>query len=155
MRKIPVYDLLPGTKFTKSVYLDKDTVLVGSKQPITQQDLDRLKQFGISFVLTDGEVLTGIEDEKTGGSGGARAPSIRHVSQSDTAPTALSPACSSGVTTQTTVGVTACSMVTDRSLADAVPFRAVAGLRACQLGTACELYTGSQDVQEKGDEQRQ
>jgi hypothetical protein len=71
MRKIPVYDLLPGTKFTKSVYLDKDTVLVGSKQPITQQDLDRLKQFGISFVLTDGEVLTGIEDEKTGGSGGA------------------------------------------------------------------------------------
>ncbi len=70
MRKIPVYDLLPGTKFTKSVYLDKDTVLVGSKQPITQQDLDRLKQFGISFVLTDGEVITGIEDEKSGGGAG-------------------------------------------------------------------------------------
>ncbi|GBF49065.1 HD-GYP domain-containing response regulator [Leptospira ryugenii] len=64
MRKIPVYDLAPGTKFTKSVYLDKDTVLVGSKQPITQQDLDRLKQFGISFVLTEGEPILGIEDEK-------------------------------------------------------------------------------------------
>ncbi len=52
--KISVRDLEPGTKFTRSVYLDKDTVFVGSDQPITQQDLDRLNQFGISFVLTDG-----------------------------------------------------------------------------------------------------
>ncbi len=70
MRKIPVYELVPGSKFSKSVYLDKDTVLVGSKQPITQQDLDRLKQFGISFVLTDGDIILGIEEEKgSGGSG--------------------------------------------------------------------------------------
>ncbi|MDZ4726721.1 MAG: HD domain-containing phosphohydrolase [Leptospira sp.] len=67
MRKIPVYDLVPGSKFTKSVYLDKDTVLVSARQPITQQDLDRLKQFGISFVLTEGEPVLGIEEDKSSG----------------------------------------------------------------------------------------
>ncbi|TGN08266.1 HD domain-containing phosphohydrolase [Leptospira ilyithenensis] len=66
MRKIPIQDLAAGTKFNRSVYLDKDTVLVSSGQPITQQDLDRLKQFGISFVLTDGELVTERESAKPG-----------------------------------------------------------------------------------------
>ncbi|MCU0824959.1 MAG: HD domain-containing protein [Leptospira sp.] len=70
MRKISVRDLEPGTKFTRSVYLDKDTVFVGSDQPITQQDLDRLNQFGISFVLTDGEKVTLAESEKMAGANG-------------------------------------------------------------------------------------
>ncbi|TGN18534.1 HD domain-containing phosphohydrolase [Leptospira idonii] len=71
MRKIPVQDLEPGIKFTRSVYLDKDTVFVGSDQPITQQDLDRLKQFGISFVLTEGEKVLSSEDSKTGNGSGS------------------------------------------------------------------------------------
>lgn len=70
MRKISIRDLEPGSKFTKSIYLDKDTVFVGADQPITQQDLDRLVQFGITFVLTDGEkVMPDGQDKTTPGQG--------------------------------------------------------------------------------------
>jgi len=55
MKKIPVSDLTAGIRFSKPVYLDKETVFAAPDQPLTQQDLDRLNQFKISFVLTDGE----------------------------------------------------------------------------------------------------
>lgn len=64
MKKIPISDLVAGIKFSKSVYLDKDTVFVSATQPITKQDLQRLQQFGITFVLTEGEVLTDRIEEK-------------------------------------------------------------------------------------------
>ncbi len=64
MKKIPISELVAGIKFSKSVYLDKDTIFVSATQPITKQDLDRLKQFGISFVLTEGDVVTDRVEEK-------------------------------------------------------------------------------------------
>lgn len=70
MRKISIRDLEAGSKFTKSLYLDKDTVFVGADQPITQQDLDRLVQFGITFILTDGEKVTADQNDKSSGASG-------------------------------------------------------------------------------------
>lgn len=70
MRKISIRDLEAGSKFTKSLYLDKDTVFVGADQPITQQDLDRLVQFGITFILTDGEKVTADQADKSSNAGG-------------------------------------------------------------------------------------
>jgi len=65
MRRIPISELSPGISFTKQVFLDKDTVLVAAEQPITKQDIDRLNQFRIAFVLTDGEPVVQKDKDDT------------------------------------------------------------------------------------------
>ncbi|MBE7411323.1 MAG: HD-GYP domain-containing protein [Leptospiraceae bacterium] len=56
MKVIKVSEIKPGQFFTKPVYLDKDIVFVNANVPISENDLERLKKFGITEVSTAGEV---------------------------------------------------------------------------------------------------
>lgn len=57
MKKLNVSELKPGMRFTKPVYLDKENLFITSNTPITDSDLERLKRFGITEVLTHGDIL--------------------------------------------------------------------------------------------------
>ncbi|TGK08695.1 HD-GYP domain-containing protein [Leptospira fletcheri] len=57
MKKVSVAELKPGMRFTKPVYLDKENLFITSNTPITDSDLERLKRFGITEVLTHGDPL--------------------------------------------------------------------------------------------------
>ena len=57
MKKIKTSDLRPGLKFTKSIYIDPNNILVGPRVPIKQKDIERLLAWGINEVETAGEVL--------------------------------------------------------------------------------------------------
>ncbi|MCC5813327.1 MAG: HD domain-containing protein [Leptospira sp.] len=63
MKKLKVSDIKKGDRFSKPVYLDKDTVLVSSQSPITENDLERLRKFGISEVFCDGEKINSVKDD--------------------------------------------------------------------------------------------
>lgn len=62
MKKVSVAELKPGMRFTKPVYLDKENLFITSNTPITDSDLERLKRFGITEVLTHGDPLQIIAD---------------------------------------------------------------------------------------------
>ena len=55
MNKISVKDLKPGMAFSKTVYLDKDTVFVNANMQITEAEILKLRKFGIKEVQTKGE----------------------------------------------------------------------------------------------------
>ncbi len=56
MKVIKVSEIKPGQSFTKPVYLDKDIVFVNANVPISENDIERLKKFGITEVTTLGEI---------------------------------------------------------------------------------------------------
>ncbi|EQA43308.1 PF11871 domain protein [Leptospira broomii serovar Hurstbridge str. 5399] len=62
MKKVSVAELKPGMRFSKPVYLDKENLFITSNTPITDSDLERLKRFGITEVLTHGDPLQLIAD---------------------------------------------------------------------------------------------
>ncbi|EQA37552.1 PF11871 domain protein [Leptospira inadai serovar Lyme str. 10] len=62
MKKVSVAELKPGMRFSKPVYLDKENLFITSNTPITDSDLERLKRFGITEVLTHGDPLQLITD---------------------------------------------------------------------------------------------
>ena len=58
MKRIGLEELQPGTKYSKPVYVDGENLLVPEEIAIRQRDIDRLKNWGIDYVMTDGVVLT-------------------------------------------------------------------------------------------------
>lgn len=71
MKKIKIEELKPGMKFTRAVYITPTNMLVGPDMPIKNNDLERLKRWGIKEVETSGEVYETVsvdhkmdEDEK-------------------------------------------------------------------------------------------
>ncbi len=59
MKVLKVSEIKPGQSFNKPVYLDKDIVFVNANIPITENDIERLKKFGITEVTTLGDLNTG------------------------------------------------------------------------------------------------
>ena len=44
-------------KFTKPLYLDKDSVFINANIPVTEADITRLNKFGFKEVLTLGDLV--------------------------------------------------------------------------------------------------
>lgn len=65
MKKISVGSLKKGDRFSKPVYLDKDTVFISSNTPISEADLERLSKFGISEVYSDGTKLESLSHQSS------------------------------------------------------------------------------------------
>ena len=57
MKKIKTRDLKAGMRFTETVYLDKDTILVQSEIPLKQREIDRLAKWKIEEVQTNGILI--------------------------------------------------------------------------------------------------
>lgn len=57
MRSIKTTDLKVGTKYSKPLYLDKDSVFINANTPISESDITRLNKFGFKEVLTLGELV--------------------------------------------------------------------------------------------------
>lgn len=61
MKKIKVSDLKVGTRFTKPVYLDGENIFLNANVPVSESDLQRLKKFGFSEVLSLGDIIDDIQ----------------------------------------------------------------------------------------------
>lgn len=61
MNKITTEKLQPGMVFDKPVYLDKDNMLVEANVALTESDIERLKKWKITEILTEGKE---VEPEK-------------------------------------------------------------------------------------------
>ena len=57
MKKIKASSLQAGMSFSKTVYIDEDTILVQPEIPLKQREIDLLAKWGVDEVLTDGEPL--------------------------------------------------------------------------------------------------
>ena len=57
MKKIPVEQLKKGMKFDKPVFIDSSNMLVDEKVEITEADIKKLMTWGVSEILTDGNIL--------------------------------------------------------------------------------------------------
>jgi len=56
MKRIPIEDLKPGVIFDKPVYVNND-ILLNSYQPLKKSDYDRLIEWKIDAVYTEGRIL--------------------------------------------------------------------------------------------------
>jgi HD-GYP domain-containing protein (c-di-GMP phosphodiesterase class II) len=59
-KRIALDQIKAGTRFSEDVFVDEKNLLVPAKIAVRQKDIDALKRWGVSFVLTEGEA---IEDE--------------------------------------------------------------------------------------------
>ncbi len=57
MKKILAADLKPGMVYSKSVYTDSNTILVGANLPIKESDLKKLQVWGVTEVETAGDLI--------------------------------------------------------------------------------------------------
>lgn len=57
MKVIKISDLKVGNKFTKPLYLDKDSIFINANVPVSEADISRLNKFGFKEVLTLGELV--------------------------------------------------------------------------------------------------
>jgi hypothetical protein len=73
MKKIKASSLKPGMRFSKTVFIDEDTILVQPEIPLKQRELDLLGKWGIDAVMTDGALLGGSAAEPGGRAGAAPA----------------------------------------------------------------------------------
>jgi HD-GYP domain-containing protein (c-di-GMP phosphodiesterase class II) len=67
MKKIKTSTLKPGMRFSKTVYIDEDTVLLQPEIPLKQREIDLLARWGIDQVMTDGESIGDAGAESGGG----------------------------------------------------------------------------------------
>jgi len=58
MKKFKVTELKPGMVFDKAVYIDMNNMLVAPMVPLKEEDINRLKKWGIVEVETAGEIVT-------------------------------------------------------------------------------------------------
>ncbi len=72
MKKIKASSLKAGMSFSKTVYIDEDTILVQPEIPLKQREIDLLTRWGIEHVLTDGEMI-GIRGAAAEPAAGAQA----------------------------------------------------------------------------------
>ncbi|HTX73215.1 MAG TPA: HD-GYP domain-containing protein [Rectinemataceae bacterium] len=59
-KRIALDQIKAGTRFTEDVYVDDKNLLVPAKIAVKQKDIDVLKRWGVSHVLTEGGI---VEDE--------------------------------------------------------------------------------------------
>ncbi len=80
MKKIGASSLKPGMRFSKTVYIDEDTILLQPEIPLKQREIDLLARWGIDHVMTDGDPLPAVV-ATIGGvrQGGAAAPERRSL----------------------------------------------------------------------------
>jgi HD-GYP domain-containing protein (c-di-GMP phosphodiesterase class II) len=71
-KRIALDQIKPGSRFTEDVYIDDKNLLVPGKIPVKQRDLDALKRWGVSFVLTEGALIEG-DAASEGSASGPRA----------------------------------------------------------------------------------
>jgi HD-GYP domain-containing protein (c-di-GMP phosphodiesterase class II) len=64
MKKIPVNTLKPEQIFSEPVYIEGNNLLVPAGVPIRQKDINRLTNWGIDTVQTDGNLVTADEVQK-------------------------------------------------------------------------------------------
>ena len=57
MKVVKTSDLKVGSKYTKPLYLDKDSIFINANTPILEADIIRLNKFGFKEVLTLGELV--------------------------------------------------------------------------------------------------
>ncbi|HMV45348.1 MAG TPA: HD domain-containing phosphohydrolase [Leptospiraceae bacterium] len=57
MKVIKISDLKVGSKFTKPLYLDKDSIFINANTAVSEADIKRLNKFGFKEVLTSGELI--------------------------------------------------------------------------------------------------
>ena len=57
MKKLKVEELKPGMVFDKAVYIDMSNMLVAPMVPLKEEDINRLKKWGIEEVETAGDVV--------------------------------------------------------------------------------------------------
>lgn len=58
MKKIKIEDLLVGRRYTKPIYLDEKTIFINANTPITENDIEKLKNNSLTEVLSDGEMIS-------------------------------------------------------------------------------------------------
>ena len=56
-KRIALDQIKAGTRFTEDVFVDEKNLLVPAKIAVRQKDLDALKRWGVSYVLTEGGAL--------------------------------------------------------------------------------------------------
>ena len=70
-KKYAVDQIRPGTTFTADVYSDGTNLFVPADNPVLAKDLEGLKQWGVLFVYSDGDMVSATEkpagtaDDKT------------------------------------------------------------------------------------------
>ena len=64
MKKVRVEELKPGMVFDKAVYIDKSNILVAPMVPLKDEDVNRLRKWGIQEVETAGVVIEQRKVEK-------------------------------------------------------------------------------------------
>ena len=57
MKVIKISDLKVGSKYTKPLYLDKDSIFINANTAVSEADITRLNKFGFKEVLTQGELV--------------------------------------------------------------------------------------------------
>ncbi len=57
MKKLKIEELKPGMVFDKAVYIDMSNMLVAPMVPLKEEDINRLKKWGIEEVETAGDVV--------------------------------------------------------------------------------------------------
>jgi HD-GYP domain-containing protein (c-di-GMP phosphodiesterase class II) len=65
MKKLRVEELKPGMVFDKAVYIDMNNMLVAPMVPVKEEDITRLKKWGIEEVETAGEMVSHEKPAKT------------------------------------------------------------------------------------------
>ncbi|MCB1158456.1 MAG: HD-GYP domain-containing protein [Leptospiraceae bacterium] len=83
MKKIKVSELRVGIKFSKPVYLDQDNVFINEFTPLTEADISRLKKFGFTEILTNGEILDDFSKPSESSSEANVKPSVKLADSDD------------------------------------------------------------------------
>jgi HD-GYP domain-containing protein (c-di-GMP phosphodiesterase class II) len=76
MKKIQLEQIKAGMRFTSDVFLDEQNLFVPSGVPVKQKDIDQLSKWGITHVLTDGDLLRSDAPAKAQTKGAAEGKTI-------------------------------------------------------------------------------
>ena len=68
-KRIALDQIKPGSRFSEDVYVDETNLLVPADIAVKQKDIDNLKRWGVTFVLTEGNLV----DENAKGEAEAEA----------------------------------------------------------------------------------
>jgi HD-GYP domain-containing protein (c-di-GMP phosphodiesterase class II) len=56
-KRIALDQIKPGSRFSEDVYVDETNLLVPADIAVKQRDIDNLKRWGVTFVLTEGNLV--------------------------------------------------------------------------------------------------
>jgi hypothetical protein len=74
-KRIALDQIKAGSRFSEDVYIDEKNLLVPANIAVKQKDIDALKRWGVSFVITEGsevdETAKAAPDAQAGGAAAA------------------------------------------------------------------------------------